>query len=245
MNKRQNTSGPQFRADRPQEQEAVRTTIVGGRPPGSGKSLGEIPRGIEVLVKKAAVDAQFKMLLLEKRADAAEAIGLALDPAEMMMLAAVPAAQLEMIIAQTDVPDGQRRAFLGRVAAAMLAAMGLASPGCGGSDVAGIRPDDDGPQKGTSSDVKRREHRDGFTGGAQPDGPRPPIERPERVEPSHGDRPPPPDEGGPADDAQRQTEPPPDTSGDRPDRLPVTEGIRPDRLPAPTGSRPDRERTKP
>ncbi|MCP4231568.1 MAG: hypothetical protein GY771_15670, partial [bacterium] len=41
------------------EREAVRTTIVGGRPPGSGKSNGSIPRGIEVLVKKASVDAVF------------------------------------------------------------------------------------------------------------------------------------------------------------------------------------------
>ena len=32
---------------RPVEQEAVRTTIVGGRPPGSGKSVGAIPRGID------------------------------------------------------------------------------------------------------------------------------------------------------------------------------------------------------
>ena len=46
------------------EQEAVRTTIVGGRPPGCGQPVGQIPRGIEVLVKKAAVDPEFKTLLL-------------------------------------------------------------------------------------------------------------------------------------------------------------------------------------
>jgi hypothetical protein len=40
---------PQFRADRPREQEAVRMTIVGGRPSGSGQPVGDIPRGIEVL----------------------------------------------------------------------------------------------------------------------------------------------------------------------------------------------------
>lgn len=38
------------------EQEAVRTAIVGGRPPGSGTRVGAIPRGVEVLVKKASVD---------------------------------------------------------------------------------------------------------------------------------------------------------------------------------------------
>ena len=37
----------------PLEQESVRTTIVGGRPPGSGKPMGNVPRGIEVLLKKS------------------------------------------------------------------------------------------------------------------------------------------------------------------------------------------------
>ena len=82
------TAGPQFRADLADEQTAVRTTIVGGRPPGSGQSVGPIPRGIEILVKKAAVDLEFKQVLLAKRADAAAEIGLELDPAEAMMLRA-------------------------------------------------------------------------------------------------------------------------------------------------------------
>jgi hypothetical protein len=110
---------------RPIEQEAVRTTIVGGRPPGSGKPLGPIPRGIEVLVKKAAVDPEFKRLLIEKRGEAAREIGLALEPAETMMLAAAPAAQLEAIIDQTTVSPSLRPAFLGRAAAVMLAALGV------------------------------------------------------------------------------------------------------------------------
>ena len=100
------------------------TTIVGGRPPGSGQPVGEIPRGIEVLVKKAAVDAEFKALLLSRRAAAAEAIGLTLQPAEAAMLAVAPAEQLEAIIARTSVPQEHRRAFLGWAAAAMLAALG-------------------------------------------------------------------------------------------------------------------------
>jgi hypothetical protein len=109
---------------RPIEQETVRTTIVGGRPPGSGKPLGAIPRGIEVLVKKAAVDPEFKTLLLEKRAEAAREIGLPLDPAETMMLAATPREQLEAIINQTTVSPSLRPAFLGRAAAVMLVALG-------------------------------------------------------------------------------------------------------------------------
>ncbi len=79
MSESQGKSGPQFRADRPREQEAVRTTIVGGRPPGSGQRLGPIPRGIEVLVRKASVDAEFRRVLLAERAQAARRIDLASD----------------------------------------------------------------------------------------------------------------------------------------------------------------------
>lgn len=149
-------SGPQFRADRPVEQEAVRTTIVGGRPPGSGQSVGPIPRGIEVLVKKAAVDPEFRELLLAERAAAAGQIGLSLDPAEALMLAAAPRVQLEAVIAQTSVPEEHRRAFLGKAAAAMLAVIGAAvtAAGCGGhradGGTKGIRPDKTGNSDKTS-----------------------------------------------------------------------------------------------
>lgn len=165
MSERPDTSGPQFRADRPVEQDGVRTTIVGGRPPGSGQSVGPIPRGIEVLVKKASVDPAFRQVLLEERAGAADRIGLELAPAEVMMLRAVPAAQLEAIIARTHVPQEHRRAFLGQVAAAMLAALGVgataaeASFGLGGGGgirierpptSRGVQPDrpEPGPQPG-------------------------------------------------------------------------------------------------
>ena len=47
---------PSHKKNRPQEKGAVRTTIVGGRPPGSGRGHGEIPRGLEILLKKAHVD---------------------------------------------------------------------------------------------------------------------------------------------------------------------------------------------
>ena len=143
--------GPQFRADRPLEQEAVRTTIVGGRPPGSGQPVGDIPRGIEVLVKKAAVDAQFKSLLLAERAGAAQAIGLTLEPAETMMLAVAPAAQLEAIIARTNVPMEHRRAFLGHAAAAMLSALVAASPNV--LEAQGPRPGEDLPDGGVRPEL--------------------------------------------------------------------------------------------
>jgi len=110
----------------------------------------EIPRGVEVLVTKAAVDPAFKDVLLERRARAAELIGLELDPNEALMLAAVPAAQLEAIIGRTTVAQEHRRTFLGQAAAAMLAALGVTAgaaagvkspePG-GGAVVGGVRPD--------------------------------------------------------------------------------------------------------
>ncbi len=83
-----------------------------------------VPRGIEVLVKKAAVDAEFHALLVERRARAAEEIGLALDPAEVAMLNSIPATLLEGIIARTTVAPVSRAAFLGKAAAVMLAALG-------------------------------------------------------------------------------------------------------------------------
>src|SRR5208283_2423223 len=114
------------------EGEAERTTIVGGRPSGSGRGMGAIPRGVEVLLKKAAVDDEFRELLCEERIRAAEAIGLELDAAESAMLTAIPREQLESIIARTLVPVEQRRVFLGRMAAPMLALLGVgaAVTGC-------------------------------------------------------------------------------------------------------------------
>jgi len=128
------------------EKEAVRTTIVGGRPPGSGRSNLAVPRGIEVLVKKAAVDPEFRELLLDQRGRAAAAIELELDPAENAMLSAIPQEQLAQIVGQTVVPMEQRRAFLGRFAAAMLAVLGIDLVGCKQKTdapvaPAGIQPD--------------------------------------------------------------------------------------------------------
>ena len=128
-------SRPPFRADDRLEQEVVRkTALVGGRPPGSGQRLGDIPRGIEVLVKKASVDPAFHETLVSQRAAAAELIGLDLEPAEQLMLQAVPAEQLETIIDRTSVPASQRRVFLGAVASAMLAALAAGLSGCDSDD---------------------------------------------------------------------------------------------------------------
>lgn len=152
------------------EMEAVRTTIVGGRPPGCGRSNIAVPRGMEVLVKKASVDEEFRRLLLARRGEAAAAIGLELDPAERAMLGVIPEEQLARIIGQTVVPAEQRRVFVGGVAAAMLAVLGVglascerdagtATPGTGptppasqGAGVAPQAPDESMPVRGLRMD---------------------------------------------------------------------------------------------
>lgn len=106
---------------RPEEQDAVFTTIVGGRPPGSGTKVGAIPRGVEVLVKKASVDAEFRQILLEKRGDAAQEIDLELTEAEKNMLSSISAEHLEKIIEHTKVEPEQRTIFLGTAGKLMLA----------------------------------------------------------------------------------------------------------------------------
>jgi len=203
--------------ERPAEQEAVRTTIVGGRPPGSGKSVGPIPRGIEVLVKKASIDPDFKKLLMSERAKAADEIGLKLEPAEIAMLNSVPTAQLETIIANTEVTDLTRSAFLGRAAAVMLAALGVSTQACSGPPVTGIAPDKPKGEPAPKDDEPKR---------------------PERLPAPEGIRP---DRPVPKDSPPKSPEPKPDldlkTRGIRPDRpkeltppdKPATEGIRPDK----------------
>ncbi len=95
---------------------------------GGGKiKRGRVPRGIEVLIKKASVDSEFNNLLLEERAESARRIGLELKPVESAILNGIPAEQLEAIIGSTKVNSKQRPAFLGYAAAAMLAALGLST----------------------------------------------------------------------------------------------------------------------
>jgi hypothetical protein len=123
-------------------------TIVGGRPLARNRSLQGIPRGIEVLIKKASVDPEFRTILLETRAEAAAEIDLELSATEATMLNAIPASQIEKIIENAKVPDEHRRVFLGKVAAAMLAVLaglGLSTCIVTGHTYQGIRPDDWSP----------------------------------------------------------------------------------------------------
>lgn len=109
--------------DQTKEKDAVFTTIVGGRPPGAGTQVGAIPRGIEVLVKKASVDTEFRRLLLEKRGEAANEIDLELTEAERNMLSSIPAEQLEKIIDNTKIKPEHRAIFMGKAGTYMLAAI--------------------------------------------------------------------------------------------------------------------------
>jgi hypothetical protein len=107
------------------DKPTIEPTIVGGRPLAKSRSLQGIPRGIEVLIKKASVDSEFRSVLLERRAVAAADIDLELSAAECALLNAIPVAQIEKIIENAKVPDEHRRLFLGKVAAAMLAVLGI------------------------------------------------------------------------------------------------------------------------
>ena len=125
MSQSEGMSGPQFRADRVAEQESGPHDDRRREAPRQRANPWCIPRGLEVLLKKAAVDPQFKERLLAGATAAAAEIGLELDDVERLMLKSVPAKQLETIIAQTRVPEEHRRTFLGHAASAMLAVLGL------------------------------------------------------------------------------------------------------------------------
>jgi len=82
-----------------------------------------IPRAIEVLIKKASVDPEFRRLLMEKRAEAAQEIDLELSRVEVKILSDIPREQLEKIIDNTKVPPEHRPVFLGKAGKLMLAAI--------------------------------------------------------------------------------------------------------------------------
>ncbi|MHC4520389.1 MAG: hypothetical protein ACYTAS_17520 [Planctomycetota bacterium] len=115
---------------KPEEQEAVFSTINGGGQPASGARACAIPRGVEVLLKKASVDPEFRKLLLEQRGEAARIIDLELTDAEREMLAHIPVEQLEQIINNTKVKPEHRLIFLGVVGALMLAAVAIGIDSC-------------------------------------------------------------------------------------------------------------------
>ena len=140
-----------------------RTTIVGGRPPEAQGGLPPVPIGLERLLRLAAVDPAFGAELIARRVEVAAAAGVDLTRSEAAILAAIPAAQLEAMIARVPPPaPSGRREFLQQAAASAVVALGgaaLAScekcmPTRGiQPDVPPPRPDEPTPTTGIAPDV--------------------------------------------------------------------------------------------
>jgi len=140
------------------ERQAARTTIVGGQPPGNTRPQQVIPTGIEELLAMAAVDASFAAALERDRAMALEASGVELTATERAIFDAIDASALRRMTGSVghSLPEQDRRTFLGRSAAALVALVGGASvtSGCDRglqSVPAGVRPDRPASQPVTPS----------------------------------------------------------------------------------------------
>jgi len=97
-------------------------TIVGGRS-ADNRPEGNSPRGIEILLKKASVDADFAGVLLTSPEEAARLISLGLQDSERKILLNTPRATLETMIRHTTVKRHQLGAFRTLSASLMLAAV--------------------------------------------------------------------------------------------------------------------------
>lgn len=96
-------------------------TIVGGRPQAPRSMRSDIPHALEILVKRAAIDADFKKDLLTKRDKIADELKIPLDSSERAMLDCIPAEHLEKMIQATEVPPAQRKILAKGTTAAMIA----------------------------------------------------------------------------------------------------------------------------
>ncbi|MCL2347807.1 MAG: hypothetical protein FWC50_06040 [Planctomycetaceae bacterium] len=104
----------------------------------------QYPSGLEVLLRKAAVDADFCLLLKKDWKAAAASIMLELGNIEKAIFGSIPMEQLDTIIRQMEVPSSQQQFFLGSDVSVMLAVIAeeeklasYRSIQCGG----GVRPD--------------------------------------------------------------------------------------------------------
>ena len=198
------------------KQKAVRTTIVGGQPPGNERPLQPIPVGIEELLAMAAVDSEFADALFANRDRAIDASGVSLTATERAIIGATDTSMLSQMIknVQGAIPDADRRTFMQRSAAALLAFLGGAAVvGAAACDQkvtgsrpivpnAGVRPEGN-PAKAAES-----------TKDTPPD-----------AETDKPDAPPPKPDAGPPPSKVR----PRPSRGIRPDRPQPTRGIRPDK----------------
>lgn len=99
--------------------EEKRRTIVGGRSRGN-RLLGNFPRGIEILLKKAKVDDAFRQRLLQDPFSAAESIELELSEQESKTVKNIPLSMLQTIINNTPVPKQYENTFRTAQKAAVL-----------------------------------------------------------------------------------------------------------------------------
>jgi len=218
-----------------ENKQAVKTTIVGGQPPGNQRPLPPIPLGIEHLLSMAAVDPRFGQALLQQREQAIKASGVRLSATEHGILGAVDPDALQQMIhsVHQGIPEQDRRSFLNRSAAALVAlvggglAMGGAT-GCPGA-VKGSRPDR--PEKPDATHEPPEPIR---PTGIRPDRPG------AKNDPSLGGLPPLEEDWSEEDDGEAWPNSP--KTGSRPDRPGPTKGIRPDRPGRTLGIRPDRPR---
>ena len=97
-------------------------TIVGGRSR-SNRLVGNFPRGIEIMLKKAAVDPSFSQYLVQDPINAAGSIALDLKPVEINILTNTSKSVLEKMIASTRVPKQHVKTFRTATAAAMMVAV--------------------------------------------------------------------------------------------------------------------------
>ena len=97
-------------------------TIVGGRSV-DNRPTGNSPRGMEILLKKAAVDEEFAKLLLESPEEAARLISLDLGDSEKRILLNTARGSLQTMIRNTTVKRHQLSAFKTLSASLMLAAI--------------------------------------------------------------------------------------------------------------------------
>ena len=114
--------------------------------PSYDKTPRGVPIGIEILMKKAAIDSAFRERLLSERSAAADGIDLILEPSEKSIIDTIPEKQLESMIRKSFVKDEHYAVFSGKKAALMIAALTTAAVIIGLPQVyraqAGIRPED-------------------------------------------------------------------------------------------------------
>jgi hypothetical protein len=208
-----------FEGDPP---ETARTTAGGAASLGSGAALPPVPTGIQTLMRLAALDPAFRDELLARRGAVADAAGVGLTRSEQAILAAVPVAQLERMVATVPPPPADRRTFLRQAAGAAVLALGgaaLAQLGC--KDPSPERPEHLTPSRGISP--RPVEPPPGPDVGVPEPPPRPAAPEPP-TEGGAGLEPPPPRPAGPL----------PPTAGISPSLPPPLHGS-----PAPGGAAPD------